>query len=97
MRIIECKPGFPGMCGQDEVKVPGKVYHPRVEAIPAVEPSFIVSMTQEELNLLAALTGNASIVSSVLVTHIWQTLRNQVRSNRFVVTGEYTVRRAIER
>ena len=97
MKIIECKPGFPGILGQAEVKVPGRVYRPEVKGLHAVEPSFIVSMTQEELNLLVTLVGHAFDLGDNPAVSIWQALRHQVRSNRFVMAGAYSISRAIER
>lgn len=97
MRIIECKPGLPGVGSRAEVKVPGQVYIPEAKGFPAIEPSFIVSMTQEELNLIAAVVGGAKRNSAKPADHIWQTLYPQVRSNRFIAEGPYTIRRSIER
>lgn len=91
MKIIECKPGFPGISDIKEHKVACEVYVPAVSGKPAIEPSFIVSVTQEELNLIFTTVGSASGDSAEPASHIWQTLRPQVRSNRFCVLGTYTV------
>ena len=98
MRIIECKPGFPGIPDIKEHKVAGEVYVPAVSGKPAIGPSFIVSLTQEELNLIFTMMGSAAGGSTGPVDHIWQTLRPQVRTNRFIVVGiPYTIRCSIER
>lgn len=96
MRIIECKPGFPGIHDIKEHKVAGEVYVPAASGKPAIGPSFIVSMTQEELNLIATVVGSATGNSAGPADHIWQTLRPQIRSSRFYVLGTYTIRRSIE-
>lgn len=97
MKIIECKPGFPGISDIKEHKVAGEVYVPAVSGKPAIEPSFIVSMTQEELNLIVTVIGGAVGDSAKPAEHIWQTLRHQVRSNHFIAEGgPYTLRRSIK-
>lgn len=97
MKIIECKPGFPGIPDIKEHKVAGEVYVPAVSGKPAIEPSFIVSMTQEELNLIATVVGGAVGDSVSPADHVWQTLRPQIRSSRFIVVGSpYTIRRSSE-